>query len=213
MMVAVAGTYKSRRRRAGFTLVELVVALTVLGLLSAGLFSALRLSARTWDRGEARIAATGDAAAVRGFLRSRLEAAEPLLIPTGSESQAPSFVGTRKSLRFAAAMPPAVGIGGLYLFRLEQRSGGCGMLDWQLLGSDPLADVSDGRERPRPLFDGDVQLTLRYFGAAEPEARPQWYGRWEGERLPRLIEITFERANTAAGPTIPPLRVAPVASR
>jgi len=46
------------RRAHGFTLVELLIALTLLALISAVIFGALDLSGRSWDRGEVRAEAT-----------------------------------------------------------------------------------------------------------------------------------------------------------
>lgn len=191
----------------GFTLVELIVALTILGLISAALFTALRFSARAWESGEARIVEISDEAAIRRFLRARLQAIQPQTIATGPRSSEPAFRGEPQSLRFAAAMPPDVGIGGLYLFTLSQRSNAPLMLDWRLLRPDGPVDIADGRERPRPLFDAALRVEFRYFGAESDGAPLFWRDRWQAERLPLLIELRFSREDEKPSP---PLRVAPV---
>ena len=42
-------------RVAGFTLLELLIAMSLLGFILALLFAGMRLGARSWDAGEARV--------------------------------------------------------------------------------------------------------------------------------------------------------------
>ncbi len=56
----------------GFTLLELLVAITLLGLLMAALFGGLRLGARVWETGETRLDASARVQIVQDFLRQRL---------------------------------------------------------------------------------------------------------------------------------------------
>ena len=51
----------------GFTLLELLIAMTLLGLLMLGLFGGLRLGARVWEAGDARAAYEAEAGDVPGF--------------------------------------------------------------------------------------------------------------------------------------------------
>ena len=53
----------------GFTLVELLVATSVLALLSVVLFGGMRFGARAWEAGEASIERTGEVEAAQDLLR------------------------------------------------------------------------------------------------------------------------------------------------
>lgn len=204
----------ARASAGGFTLVELIIALTIIGILSAALFSALRISARSWEAGERRITESSDTEAVRTFLRGRLLAMELAFIADGPNSQQPAFLGLEDQLRFAAPMPPDIGMGGLYLFSLgqlpfEQRAA----LDWQLIRDRETMAINDGRLRPRPLLEEGAAIAFRYFGIpAESETEidaPFWSDRWgNGSKLPLLIEMRFYGHDREE--LLPPLRVAPV---
>ena len=57
-----AGDRRSLAKQEGFTLLELIVALVLLGLLSAVLFGSLRLAGRSTQGGEAAVKWTESAA-------------------------------------------------------------------------------------------------------------------------------------------------------
>ena len=205
-------TGKRRQRgRRGFTLVELLVSLVVLALISTALFTALRFSARSWRAGESRLVAASDEDAVRRFLRMRLAEAMPVAMPAGDRARDRAremvFRGDAAHLRFAAPMPHALGLGGIYVFSLSPGERAPLMLDWLLLRPDRLLDVADGRERPRPLFATGIRaVRFRYFGSIDGRNEPEWTEIWESGDLPRLVEIRFEAKEGRTPP--PPIRVA-----
>ncbi len=69
---------RCHRRSAGFTLVELMVALLLLALISGVLYGSLSLSASSWDKGEAKADQAGDMRQTAEFLRQALAAEHPL---------------------------------------------------------------------------------------------------------------------------------------
>ncbi len=59
-------------RQRGFTLLEILVAVTLLGLLMAALFGGVRLGVRAWEASGARLDDDARLTAVQDFLRERL---------------------------------------------------------------------------------------------------------------------------------------------
>ena len=110
------------RRLAGFTLIELMVALLLLALMSSVLYGSLSLSATSWDRGEAKAEQAGDMRQTGEFLRQALAAEHPLRLHKAVD-QPLFFAGANDSLAFAGATPGRVG-GGIYYFRIALAPGG-----------------------------------------------------------------------------------------
>ncbi|MDH3594369.1 MAG: prepilin-type N-terminal cleavage/methylation domain-containing protein, partial [Rhodospirillales bacterium] len=77
------GTRPGRPRSGGFTLVELLVALTLLGLIFVALFGGLRFGTRTWETGNQRSEAFAEVEVMQSLLRRQLAQAVTLRTPKG----------------------------------------------------------------------------------------------------------------------------------
>ena len=100
----------------GFTLLELLIALALLGLISALLYGSLSLSANSWDRGEQKVEQVTDMRLTEEMLRQTLSAQHPLRFHKVVD-QPLYFAGGTDSLSFAAALPGRAG-GGMFYFRV-----------------------------------------------------------------------------------------------
>jgi general secretion pathway protein J len=199
------------RRIAGFTLVELMVALLLLALMSSILYGSLSLSATSWDRGEAKAEQAGDMRQTGEFLRQALTAEHPMRLHKALD-QPLYFAGASDSLAFAGATPGRVG-GGIYYFRIALAPSGESS---KLLLSRTIPDYTalkppsfEGADAS-VLADGIAQLKFSYFGR-DPDAAdvvdPSWRDHWDDPQiLPLLIRMEVK---TAQGTGWPPLVVEP----
>src|SRR5262245_56778931 len=71
-------------RQAGFSLVEVLVALVLLGLLSMALFSSVRFGVTAWQRGGERSDQIHTSMLVQDLLRRLIGQAYPLLLADGT---------------------------------------------------------------------------------------------------------------------------------
>ncbi|MEO1460317.1 MAG: type II secretion system protein, partial [Pseudomonadota bacterium] len=106
-------------RQAGFSLVELLVVMTLLAFLSAILLGSLRFGARSWEGVLAATDRRDSIAAAHRFLRARVGG----LVRSGTAGAwagAPEIAGDAREIRFTAPWLEALGHGGAYRFRLWQ---------------------------------------------------------------------------------------------
>jgi general secretion pathway protein J len=191
-----------RGAQRGFTLLELLVAITLLGLLMAALLGGLRLGARVWETGEARRDAGARVQVVQDFLRQRLAGALPFEVTMLAEGGRPEFAfrGTGDEVRFAGALPEQLGAG-VYLMQLTLAAGGDDgerrdlVLRWQPLDLEGGSADHPPEPEERVLVEGVEALELAYFGALDPREAPDWWPEWtQQDAFPGLVRVQLRFA-------------------
>jgi general secretion pathway protein J len=191
--------------RRGFTLLELVIALTILAMIAGSVAAGIRLAAASIERGEA---VTRDAARLRavvGIFERAIMSADPLPIPVGDNTTA-YFAGEEKSVRFlTAGAPSAVHGGGLRLISFFERTGGEGD-GIALATASPFRDEGaerwEGTENARILVPGAGELAFTYSAGPTEEGAWEWVPAWdlkETGRLPAGVRVEFS-VPTPSGP-------------
>jgi len=102
----------------GFTLVEVIVALTLLSLIMLGLLGALRTLGESGKRIEQRIESIDELRIVTAFLRQTIEQAQPVPRYDLEYGHALYFDGLPQAIRWVAPLPSHHGIGGLHIMHL-----------------------------------------------------------------------------------------------
>lgn len=168
----------SARRRAGFTLIEVVIALALVAVILAGLVSALVSFGKTSARIEERTLVSDDVRLVYAFLEQSLSPATPRVRVRPSDMAPVSwFQGGDSELEWLGLMPARHGVGGLYHLRLgiERGARGAGRLMLSYLpyvGDDPPPDWSQAESHL--LLDGVTGFALAYRALDEDEWRSAW---------------------------------------
>jgi general secretion pathway protein J len=111
---------------AGFSLVELLVALVLLSMVFLVLFNSLGLGLKIWNASEQELSGNTQALAARGFLRRVLSEARPVMTTLGAPNAQHRvfFLGTQDSIRFVAPMPSHLAVGGFYEIAIYAIEGG-----------------------------------------------------------------------------------------
>lgn len=194
------------RESAGFTLVEVLVAMTLLGLVSLALTGSLRLGGRAWDATEAAVAASGEVRAAQQLLRRAIEQAQPLLVSLSDGSSAVAFGGDRNGLGLVAPMPGHVGFGAFDSLRFEVVED-LGRRDlvavWDRFGPAGAAWAPSPSARRIVLLKGIAELRAVYFGSEQPDAPPAWREVWTARpTLPALVgvEVRFPSGDARRWP-------------
>ena len=188
----------------GFTLLEVLVALVVLGLVLAGLVEGTRFGLRVADRQTATIATSADLDATERVLRALIQQMDP-----GSLTSAPLLAATPSSLGFTAdlsAVAPSLSVG--------EADVGLGVTPDRRLVLRWTPHLHATRLIPPPpptettLLPGVAGVRLSYCC----DAGGQWMGAWTEQILPGLVRIQLVFP-AGSGHSWPAIVVAPVRMR
>jgi general secretion pathway protein J len=194
---------KLREDTAGFTLLELLVAIVLMALLTTILLAAFRFEARQLDRQATRLSQSAEVPVAYSFLKAHLADARPLL-PVNSRGTSIAFDGSSTGISFLGTAPESAPQGGLYLFTINVVAAHL-RASWQRFeGLLPAADEGAGEA---VLLDRVRRARVSYFGSSEPGANPQWHGEWRDlPYLPALVRLELDFVD---GEQPPALVVAP----
>ncbi len=178
---------------AGFTLIEILVATTLLAAALALGFATLRASAATATRGEVQAQRNERMRAVEGFLRRRIASALPIAFDLNQQTGvALRFVGEPDRIRFVADLPSYLGRGGPNLHDISVVENAKG-LRLQTAFSVVLGNQVIAEKQPRPpelLADGLRSVRIRYRSLNAQNRVGEWQERWEqGDRLPLQVSV------------------------
>ena len=177
----------------GFTLMELLVAMTLLGMLMAALFGGLRLGTRVWEASDRAVQQSNGAEMVRSFLQARFERILPLSGTLSGGDEEALFRGDQRSLRFVSFMPESFGQQPFLMELSLQRRDQAVLRDdlvlkWRRL-EEALADAGDVTAGQRVLMEDVADIAFGYFGGDRRQAR-SWSDQWRNrEALPALIRV------------------------
>jgi len=196
-----------RRRTAGFTLLELSIALVLLALMGAVLYGALGFAGTSWDKGEAKVDATSGMRLAQEFMRAQLEQQHPLRMRKVAEFPL-LFLGDRNEIRYAAALPSRVAAGGIWYYRLSVGDDARGPLVLERMVPDVNGTrVPDFSEAEKSIIvTGIAEIRFAYYGrdgGSGNADEPSWRDRWDNaQRLPLLVRIDVIPKQGAAWPTL-----------
>ena len=180
-----------KRRSAGFTLIEVIVAISLLAFGLAIGFATLRGATRATEHAGLTALRDEHLRAVQGFLRNQINAALPMTLSVDADTgQATFFSVTTSKIEFVAAMPGYLSRGGPYVQTLEFVPGAHGReLRFQHRLLTPTGPIAAERD-PVVLADGieDGGFEVRNLGPANKPGA--WQASWNvPAQLPPLVRI------------------------
>lgn len=193
----------------GFTLLEVLVALTVMGLMFAVLTGGLRLGGRYQARARQTIERTAEFQTTQRLFRRLLTRAYPLAHEAGDELRF-VFGGSRASVRFVALMAAYPGQPGpqLFVFELSENDGLLLSRRPYLAGDDPFDDSYFDEDIV--LVEGPISGRFSYFEPDIEGTGGLWRDDWtDGGSFPGLVRLSVTRTGDADDPW--PDLVVPVA--
>jgi general secretion pathway protein J len=170
-----------KRQSDGFTLLELMIAMALFGLLAMVLAGGLRFGLQAWNRLDRAIDRAEPIMLVQNLLRREIEQAAAW--PVDATSIA--FAGSDSRLRFLSVLPERAAAPGVseITLALEPDTGGSRLvLSWV----SPRPSAS-GR---KVLLEGIASGGFVYYGSIDPSRPADWQQSWEkAPTLPRLVAL------------------------
>jgi general secretion pathway protein J len=176
----------------GFSLVEVLVAFTLLAMIMLALGAALRTMAHTEERVDQRLAQVDELRVAVGFLQSTLGRVSPRRAAAPSEvgQSLLIFSGEPQAIAWVGVMPARHGVGGRYYFRLaSEGAAGASSLVIRFVPWDGKAAFPDWtRAESRVLVP---RLTTVRFDYCDGNAQPATcFARWAfPDKLPARVRI------------------------
>jgi general secretion pathway protein J len=212
---------QSSRSAEGFTLLEIVIAVTLVALLSVGLWAALRISIRSWTRGTEFVDANQRHRSILDMVRKQIASTYGVLVPpdlkTGGASY-PFFSGTETSFDFVSVnslqFQESPGLT-LVTYEVAQSTQGSYSLlekESRYLGQLPNRENPWVHERTTSILDGLTACSFEYYDPGNNENPPEWVKEWDAQksrRLPTAIAMSMI-AHDARGNTLVRHMVVPI---
>ena len=196
----------NRPAQRGFTLLELLVVMTLLSVIMIGLVSALRTMAQTESKIDVRLERLDEIRVARSFLQQTLGRVSAMTVdaPGATGKKVTSFVANPDSLTWVGIMPARPDVGGRHYFRLglEDNAGGRGLVLRFAPWNPNLALPDWSKTESRILIAGIQQIKVQAQGlppqsrkAAEPWPK-DWQNGWPiADVLPEQVRLSLSDAN------------------
>ncbi len=196
-----------RRARSaqGFTLMELLISLTILAVIVGMVSGALRIGVRAWEKGEREIESSQKKRIVLDLMKRQLMSVSPGEFPVGDDETL-RLKGDGKTLEFVSERPlssknPYGKVFARYVVARDEDEGEALTFyekNIALLGKDFKPDDLD-KDLYHELLAGVHRVRFEYLKGDKDE-EPEWRKEWDpedDEGLPLAVKIDFQEDSDA----------------
>ncbi len=195
-------THPAKSRQLGFTLIEMLLAVTLMAILLALVYGGMRATNRASLRGEVLIADTQAMRMAHQFISRQIHQ----MLPLGWEGDGEDtimFVGDTNSITWVGPMPGYLGFGGPQLQRLElgRGDGGQELHFRHAVLNDGTADLQ--AQDPIVLLQNVESLQFEFLRMDEEQRDEQladWQADWDiKDSLPLALRMVLSFEDTGTG--------------
>ena len=189
-------------RQSGFTLLELLVALVVLGLLVVGLTQGVRAGLTMWDAQSRRLSETAELDAGARVLRGLLSGFAAPLPGTLRRATTATIEASSDKLTFVSDLPTGLGTTRLANITIELVG------DRLVLRWTPRVHEVTTEPAPEPIETELIRrvehLDIAYLASPAPNQPAGWLAQVDASQFPQLIRVrlTFPKGDRRRWPDL-----------
>ena len=198
-----AGERHSVRSEGGFTLLEMLIAVTLVAMMAVGLWGVFSISVRSWSRGTQFIDANQRHRSILDMVRKQLASAYALSGEYEDESGIRSYLifsGMEDSVRFISLNSlqfqesPGLTLVSYEVARDPEGDYALVEKEARYLGQAPDQETSVNQDRAVPIFENLSSCTFEYLDPGNETDPPNWVKEWDGQvlgQLPAAVSMTM----------------------
>lgn len=172
------------RSQAGYSLIELLVVMALMGLIAVAIAGGVRTGTAVWQRTEAAVEGGETARGGHAMLRTVLSHIYPRRREANQAEELTTFSGDRGRMEFAAVAPSSLPVSGLVNFSLTTAHDA----NSTSLSLSYRAEHGPNDEQSNVLLSGAREITFAYAQISDSEI--VWRDDWQGQAAPpALIRI------------------------
>ena len=185
----------------GFTLLELMLSLAILGVVLLIIFGALRIGTRAWEKGEKDVEIQQRRRAVLDLIQKQIASACLYEIKTGDEAF--YFKGSDSEVEFVSRSPIAPGSrSGIVYVKYSAGEGDQNekmtlvLYERDMIFMKKEDFSSDAEEYSLKLMSGFQNLQFEYLKMAEDGSETSWQSSWDSsgdnKEMPLAVKMTLD---------------------
>jgi len=193
---------RNRNSTSGFTLLEVIVTLTILGLILLVISSAFRLGVSAWEKGESSAEESQTLREVSRLVCQQIKSSVPYKMRTEkAEGDYLAFDGNAHSLKFVSALPIKARQpqGFVYAFYEFKEEGRLVYYEQRVLNKN-FFEETPNEESGVSLLEGISDLRFEYFRREDKDKnwKEEWVEQWNAKdekELPQALRLTVTLRN------------------
>jgi general secretion pathway protein J len=174
---------------AGFTLIEVLIGITLLAMLGTLIADGMRLGGRAWANAERQTDSSDDMVLLQSLFRRTIVRATPAFGSGDPRDMTIAFAGDPDALTLTVPQPGTQFDGPWVRERFYVGPNGAAralFVAWQRDGAAVTG--------PFVLLDHVAAIRFAYFGPGGAGGAPDWQGNWQNRnRLPDLVRVAIVR--------------------